>query len=112
MSFLTLFVIICSGYVFLVRMLRYRNLEYIRERVAKLKSSPNGVTPSEAQKLILISLLLDMPTLCRLGIQLALFKSYGIVSFSTLWPFVNVLSLRHEALCVSASKPDWGVNCR
>ena len=41
-----------------------------------------GITPEEAQKIIQVSTLYDMPLLLNYALAFALFKTYGIVSWS------------------------------
>lgn len=70
------------GYLLLVRRLRRSRLYAVRMNVARLKQSRGHISPFEAQKVAHQALLYDMPLFSRLGAQAALFKTYGVVSYS------------------------------
>ena len=63
-----------------VRAFRWKRYNAIHRRFqAKYKE---GMTPEEAQKIIQVSTLYDMPLLLNYAMAFALFKTYGIVSRS------------------------------
>ncbi|KAF8966173.1 hypothetical protein BDZ97DRAFT_1658235 [Flammula alnicola] len=69
----------------IVRMLRWRRYNAIhREYGTKWNNGLGKITPEEAQKIIHISTLYDMPLLLNYSLAFALFKTYGIPSISKL----------------------------
>ncbi|THH07284.1 hypothetical protein EW146_g9366 [Bondarzewia mesenterica] len=68
----------------LIRTLRYRRLRNLQIRVARLKQTASSITPAEAQEIAHQALFYDMPFICRMAAQAALFKTYGIPSIARL----------------------------
>jgi hypothetical protein len=64
-----------------VRAFRWKRYNAIH-RQFQGKYINEGITPEEAQKIILVSVLYDMPLLLNYSLAFALFKTYGIVSRS------------------------------
>jgi hypothetical protein len=65
-------------WLLIVRAFRWKRYNTIHRRFqAKHKE---GITPEEAQKIIQVSTLYDMPLLMNYAIAFALFKTYGIGS--------------------------------
>ena len=62
-----------------VRAFRWKRYNAIH-RQFQAKYYKEGITPEEAQKIIQVSTLYDMPLLMNYAIAFALFKTYGIVS--------------------------------
>ncbi len=84
MSLWTIFALCLSSYLVYIRSQRYRRLQDLQTTFSRWKESSTEITPLMAQKLVLQPLLYDMPFLGRLGAQVALFKTYGIV-FMISW---------------------------
>ena len=76
-----------------VRAFRWKRYNAIHQQFqAKFKE---GLTPEEAQKIIHVSTLYDMPLLLNYSLAFALFKTYGIVSwFNSPW----TLAKHHSSL--------------
>lgn len=51
---------------------------------------PATLTPIEAQEIMLLSFFYDMPNLSTYSLSFALFKTYGIVSHSSIVPFLEI----------------------
>jgi hypothetical protein len=69
-------VTVSLGYLSLVRLLRWRRYDKIhRQYGAKI----NELTPQEAQNIMLVSYLYDMPGLLNYALSFALFKTYSVV---------------------------------
>ena len=64
-----------------VRAFRWKRYNAIH-RQFQAKYYKEGITPEEAQKIIQVSTLYDMPLLLNYALAFALFKTYGIVSRS------------------------------
>lgn len=62
-----------------VRAFRWRRYNAIH-RQFQAKYKEGSITPEEAQKIIQVSTLYDMPLLLNYAMAFALFKTYGIVS--------------------------------
>ncbi|TFK25907.1 hypothetical protein FA15DRAFT_668062 [Coprinopsis marcescibilis] len=71
------------GYLTLVQLLRWRNYNLIHRKYQK-KWENGELTPQEAQTIMQITVTYEMPLLMRLGLSLALFKTYAIPSISKL----------------------------
>ena len=73
--------VVCGGLLFwlvAVRAFRWKRYNAIhRQFQAKYNE---GITPEEAQRIIQVSVLYDMPLLLNYSLAFALFKTYGIVS--------------------------------
>lgn len=71
-------------YFLAVRALRYRRRQALQAKVTHMKETHAyaNITPVMAQNIAHVPILYDMPFLSRLGAQVALFKTYGIVSFT------------------------------
>ena len=64
----------------LVRVFRWRRYNAIHRKYGPRWSNGKGImTPEEAQKIIAISFMYDMPMLLHIAMAFALFKTYGIV---------------------------------
>ncbi|KAF8151753.1 hypothetical protein B0H34DRAFT_139014 [Crassisporium funariophilum] len=73
------------GWVVLVRTLRWRRYNAIhREFGAKYNNGLGSITPQDAQKIMQVSTMYDMPLLLNYSLAFALFKTYGIPSISKL----------------------------
>ena len=78
--------VLCGLLIWLVAVRAFRWNRYNaihRQFQAKYKDGL-GITPEEAQKIIQVSTLYDMPLLLNYALAFALFKTYGIVSRSHL----------------------------
>jgi hypothetical protein len=62
-----------------VRAFRWKRYNAIHRQ---FQAKYEGITPEEAQKIIHVSTLYDMPLLMNYAFAFALFKTYGIVSWS------------------------------
>jgi hypothetical protein len=65
-----------------VRAFRWKRYNAIHRQFQPKYNSKEGITPEEAQKIIQVSTLYDMPLLLNYALAFALFKTYGIVSRS------------------------------
>ena len=65
-----------------VRAFRWKRYNAIHRQFQAKYKEGLGITPEEAQKIIQVSTLYDMPLLMNYAIAFALFKTYGIVSRS------------------------------
>ena len=72
-------IVLCSSYLLLVRIQRYRLHGTLRSTVLRWKRDRIEITPFMAQQIALEPVLYDMPFLSRLGASVALLKTYGIV---------------------------------
>ena len=67
------------GYLTLVRLLRWRQYDALHRKYAgKLET----MTPKEAQEIMSMAYLYDMPGLLNYALSFALFKTYAIVGVS------------------------------
>lgn len=72
------------GYLSLVRFLRFRALRQMESKFAAYISDPYKLNYKQAQEVMQLSLLHDMPFLFGFGTQWALVKSYGIATGTPL----------------------------
>ena len=88
-----------TSYLSLVRSLRWRRYNNIHKKYEK-KWSEGGLTPAEAQEILLVSSFWDCPLLLHKALAFALFKTYAIVSaISLFWASVfNTLVVVRSAL--------------
>ncbi|KAJ7617261.1 hypothetical protein FB45DRAFT_224149 [Roridomyces roridus] len=71
------------AYLLLVRALRWRRYKAIHKKyMAKFRA--RTLTPEEAQDVVHLAMLYDMPTLSGYSVAFALFKTYGIPTISQL----------------------------
>jgi len=64
----------------LVRIFRWRRYNAIHRQYGPRWNNGKGIiTPEEAQKIIAVSFMYDMPMLLHIAMAFALFKTYGIV---------------------------------
>ena len=74
-------VIFCAFLTWLVAVRAFRWMHYNDiHRQFQAKYEERTITPEEAQKIIHVSILYDMPLLLNYAVAFALFKTYGIVS--------------------------------
>jgi len=76
------------GYVILVRLLRWCRYNAIH-REYKKKYQDGTITPSDAQRIILVSTSYDMPLLFTYSLGFAQFKTFAIVVQLLLYPFAR-----------------------
>jgi len=73
-----------SGGIFLwlalVRTLRWKRYNAIQRKYGrKWKNGKGNITPEEAQNIMAVSIMYDMPMLLNYSVAFALFKTYAIV---------------------------------
>ncbi|KIM48566.1 hypothetical protein M413DRAFT_20940 [Hebeloma cylindrosporum] len=69
----------------LVRTCRWRRFNAIHRKYGpRWKDGKGSITPEEAQKIVAVSIMYDMPIVLNYAIAFALFKTYGIPSISKL----------------------------
>jgi hypothetical protein len=73
-----------TSYFCLVRSLRWRRYNNIHKKYEK-KWREGGLTPAEAQEILLVSSFWDCPLLLHKAVAFALFKTYAIVSIISLF---------------------------
>ncbi|EIM82611.1 uncharacterized protein STEHIDRAFT_63775 [Stereum hirsutum FP-91666 SS1] len=83
-------VLFIISYLVLVRCLRWRR--YDKLHMKYMKRDINSLTMREAQEILQLSLLWDMPDLVIYAYSFALFKTYGIPTISELLTNTNELS--------------------
>ena len=66
------------SYLVLVRVLQYRRLRWLLKKYRNIKE----LSPITAQKISKVPICYETPFAMQLGVQVALFKTYGIVSNS------------------------------
>lgn len=76
-------VLFIVSYLVLVRCLRWRR--YDKLHMKYMKRDINSLTMREAQEILQLSLLWDMPDLVIYAYSFALFKTYGIVRLRLLF---------------------------
>ncbi|KAJ7232708.1 hypothetical protein C8J57DRAFT_1383454 [Mycena rebaudengoi] len=99
--------IVCAAilvYLALVQSLRWRRYNAIHKKYAA-KFQTRTMTPAEAQEVVHLSYLYDMPLLTEKSTAFALFKTYGIPTISKL--LANTRELGSQAL---VARPTW-VTC-
>ncbi|KZS96448.1 hypothetical protein SISNIDRAFT_451185 [Sistotremastrum niveocremeum HHB9708] len=75
-------------YLLLVRLLRYRRLRELERRY----QADTKLTPIEAQRIAQVAIQYETPFTLELGVQSALFKTYGIPSIAKLLLSTNQMS--------------------
>lgn len=88
-----------TSYICLARSLRWRRYNNIHKKYEK-KWREGGLTPAEAQEILLVSSFWDCPLLLHKAVAFALFKTYAIVSNDSVFSaFVfNILVVGRLAL--------------
>jgi hypothetical protein len=66
-------------YLSFVRLLRFRRYRKVHEEYQQ-KYEAGKLTPDDAQKIMTVSSMYDMPRLLNYSLAFALYKTYGIVS--------------------------------
>jgi len=83
------------AYLCLVRSLRWRRYNAIHKKYSS-KFQAKTLTPEEAQEVIQLSFMYDMPTLAKYSLAFALFKTYAIPTISKL--LLDTKQLASQAL--------------
>ncbi|KAK0462534.1 uncharacterized protein EV420DRAFT_1735087 [Desarmillaria tabescens] len=73
----------CLGYLSLVKLLRWRRYNTVHEKYTP-KYKAGTLTLQDAQEIISVSMMYDMPALMNYALAFALFKTYAIPSISKL----------------------------
>ncbi len=84
LSWGTLILTLATVYLGLVQLLRFRALRRVEKKFAAYVEDPYRLNYKQAQEVMQLSLLYDMPFLFAFGTQWALIKSYGIASGTPL----------------------------
>ncbi|KAJ7902790.1 hypothetical protein B0H14DRAFT_2667697 [Mycena olivaceomarginata] len=82
-------------YLCVVRSLRWRRYNAIHKKYSA-KFRAKALTPEEAQEILQLSFMYDMPTLAEYSLAFALFKTYGIPTISKL--LLDTKQLASQAL--------------
>lgn len=72
-------------YMACVRLLRYRRKNAIEKKYSTIWKH-GRLTPIQAQEILHSSVLFESPLMMRIGVQVALFKVYGIVRTFSSYP--------------------------
>jgi hypothetical protein len=95
------------GYLCLVRLFRRKRYEEVHSKYAH---KIHELTPQEAQNVMLLSSLWDMPGLYNYAVSFALFKTYAIASILLLFYRISLNHLcdSHQFLGFCCKRMNWG----